>query len=467
MEELIIDNFAGGGGASTGIELALNRLVDIAINHDPVAMAMHKANHPQTRHLREDVFDVDPVDVVAGWPVGLVWLSPDCKHFSRAKGGKPVSKRIRGLAWVAVRWAATVKPRIIMLENVEEFLTWGPLGQGGRPVIKHKGRTFRAFVRRLEREGYRVEWRILRACDYGAPTFRKRLFLIARRDGRPIVWPELTHGPGRSLPWRTAAECIDWSIPCPSIFGRKRPLCDATMRRIVKGLKKFVIDAKRPFIVSLTHQGTSRVHNIDEPLRTIAGANCGELALVTAFLAKHFGGNTTPGCLLDDPMSTVTEKDHHALVVATLVRQFGTSSGADIEKPMATVMPDGGGKTSLVKAFLTKYYGTGGASNLRKPAPTLTTKDRLGIVTVHGTDYFITDIGMRMLRPRELFLAQGFPESYIIDFDYNGKPLSKTAQVRMVGNSVSPPAARALVEANCPEMILQRGAQCELFREAI
>lgn len=481
MEELIIDNFAGGGGASTGIEMALHRLVDVAINHDPMALAMHKANHPQTIHLCEDVFSVDPVKVAAGRPVGLVWLSPDCKHFSKAKGGKPVSKKIRGLAWVAVKWAATVQPRIIILENVEEFQTWGPLGPDNRPCPKRKGRTFRAFIHRLKRNGYTVEWRELRACDYGAPTIRKRLFLIARRDGQPIVWPEPTHGPGRPLPYRTAAECIDWTIPCPSIFERKRPLCDATMRRIAMGLKKYVFEAAKPFIVPLTHQGAPRVHDIQEPFRTITGAHRGELALcsptlivagvvkhalITAFLGKHYGGNTTPGASLTAPISTVTAKDHHALVAAHLVRQFGTSKGAAVTAPVGTIMPDGGGKTQLVKAFFVKYYGTGTVAGLLRPMPTLTSRDRIGLVSVGGHEYAITDIGMRMLQPRELYRAQGFPESYVIDPEYNGKPMTKTAQVRHVGNSVSPPIARAIVLANCPDMVMRRGEQVRMFKEA-
>ena len=271
QHELIVDNFAGGGGASCGIELALGRHVDHAINHDPEAVAMHAMNHPQTEHHCESVWDVKPLELTGGRPVGLAWFSPDCKHFSKAKGGKPRDKKIRGLAWVAMRWAAVVRPRVIILENVEEFQTWGPVLADGTPCPKRKGDTFRSFVRQLQEKGYAVEWRELRACDFGAPTIRKRLFLIARCDGKPIVWPEPTHGaPGsagvlakRLKPWRTAAECIDWTIACPSIFDRKRwskskkawvpapPLAEATQRRIARGLRRYVIDAAKPFVVTL------------------------------------------------------------------------------------------------------------------------------------------------------------------------------------------------------------------------
>jgi DNA (cytosine-5)-methyltransferase 1 len=283
--ELVIDLFAGGGGASTGIELALGRHVDIAVNHDAQAVNLHQANHPQTRHFVSDVFEVDPIAVTEGRPVGLLWASPDCKHFSKAKGGKPVSKRVRGLAWVVVKWAKLTKPRQIYLENVEEFKTWGPLAVDGRPCPERKGRTFQTWKRQLENLGYVVEHRELRACDYGAPTIRKRLYLIARCDGEPIVWPEPTHEKGLK-PYRTAAECIDWSLACPSIFERVRPLAEATQRRIAHGVKRYVIDAAKPFIVPVTHQGDWRVHSIDDPLRTITTARRGELALASPTLIQ-------------------------------------------------------------------------------------------------------------------------------------------------------------------------------------
>lgn len=440
--ELIIDNFAGGGGTSCGIELALGRHVDIAINHDPEAVAMHTLNHPQTEHHCESVWDIDPLAVTQGRPVGLAWFSPDCKHFSKAKGGKPRDKRIRGLAWVAVRWAALVRPRVILLENVEEFQTWGPLLADGTPCPARRGDTFRGFVHQLQEQGYAVEWRELRACDYGAPTTRKRLFLIARCDGKPIVWPAPTHGaPGstgvksRALkPWRTAAECIDWTIPTPSIFERDRPLAEATMRRIARGVRRYVIEAKRPFVVEtpagkvapvmteIANASSPRCMPAGEPMRTIcAETKGGHFALVTAFLAKHFGGNYTgPGASLTDPMHTVTTQDHHALVCA----------------------------------FLTKYYGEGGQDQgVGDPLHTIPTVDRFGLVTVEQQQYRIADIGMRMLEPRELYRAQGFPESYQIAPVIDGKPLPKRAQVRMCGNSVSPPLAAALARANVPELM--------------
>lgn len=468
QHELIVDNFAGGGGASCGIELALGRHVDVAINHDAEAVAMHEINHPQTRHHCESVWDVDPLAITQGRPVGLAWFSPDCKHFSKAKGGTPRDKRIRGLAWVAVRWAALVRPRVIVLENVEEFKTWGPVLSCGTPCPDRKGKTFRSFVRQLQERGYAVEWRELRACDYGAPTIRKRLFLIARCDGRPIMWPAPTHGsPGsagvkaRTLkPWRTAAECIDWSMICPSIFERAKPLADNTLRRIARGIQRYVVEAAEPFIVPL--RGTSAahrsVHGVTQPLSTISaqgthhalvaptliqtgyGERDGQApraldlhkpigtlvgtqkhALVTAFLAKHFGGNYTgPGAPLTDPMHTVTATDHHALVCA----------------------------------FLQKYYGEGGQDQtLTDPMHTIPTVDRFGLVTVAQEQYRIADIGMRMLEPRELYAAQGFPASYTIAPVVNGKPLPKRSQVRMCGNSVSPPLAAAIVRANVPELI--------------
>jgi DNA (cytosine-5)-methyltransferase 1 len=483
---LIIDNFAGGGGASTGIELALGRSPDLAVNHDPEAVAMHEANHPSTRHLCGDVWDVDPVRVCSGRPVALAWFSPDCKHHSKAKGGKPRDAKIRGLAWVVVRWARAVRPAVIMLENVEEFADWGPLRDDGTPHPDRKGWTFRRWVGSLEAAGYVVESRELRACDYGAPTTRKRLFVIARRDGLPIVWPSPTHGPGRR-PYRTAADCIDWSLPCPSIFERERPLADKTLARIARGIRRFVIESARPFIVPTAHAGDHRVHSIDEPLRTVCGGRRGDHALVAptliqtgygerpgqsprsldlnaplgtvvgcgakhalvaAFLAKHYGGHEGAGSSLDRPVDTVTAQDHHSVVAAFMKRDFGQSVGQCADAPAATVTAGGGGHLAEVRAFLIKYYGQGTGQALRDPLDTVPTHDRFGLVTVAGEQYRIADIGMRMLSPRELFRAQGFDDSYIIDPVYEGKPLTKTAQIRMAGNSVCPPVAAALVAAN-------------------
>lgn len=473
--EIVVDSFAGGGGASVGIERALGRPVDIAVNHSPEAIAMHEANHPGTRHLCGDVFDVDPLEVTGGQPVGLAWFSPDCTHFSKAKGGRPVEKKIRGLAWIVIRWAARVKPRVIMLENVEEFEDWGPLDADNKPCPRRKGLTFRRWRRELERRGYVVETRLLRACDYGAPTTRRRLFVVARCDGRPIVWPEPTHGTKRQ-PYRTAAECIDWSLPCPSIFERKRPLAEATQRRIARGIWKYVLTAKQPFpfvmkyrsgsiglgidepmhtvtansyvkkpggaapfaLVSPTLIQTSwgerpgqapRVPGLDKPLGTIMGGGC-KHALVMAYLAKHFGGHETPGAELGEPMSTVTARDHHALVTSWLCKQAG------------------GCHYGEVRAFLTKFYGQGVGQTLDESMHTVTSKDHFGLVTVAGEDYHICDIGMRMLEPHELFRAQGFPTDYVTQPQFRGRPMTKTAQIRLCGNSVAPPITEALVRAN-------------------
>ena len=367
--ELAIDLFAGGGGASTGMEQALGRPVDVAINHDPQAVALHQANHPQTLHLVSDVFEVDPLTVADGRPVGLLWASPDCTFHSKARGGKPhrdrkqANKR-RALAGVVVRWAKAVRPRVICLENVEEFQHWGPLDASGQPCPKRRGSSFRRWVASLRNLGYVVEWRELRACDYGAPTIRKRLFLVARCDGAPIVWPAPTHGAPDSLPvrqrkllpWRTAAECIDWSVPAPSIFERARPLADATCRRIAKGIVRYVIEAAEPFN-----------------------------ALVQSFLVVYYGSEDD-GQALSDPLRTVP------------------------------------------------------------------TRDRFGLVMAKGQPYATADIGLRMLTPRELYRAQGFPADYIIERGADGRALTKTAQVRMCGNSVCPPMARALVAANYREL---------------
>lgn len=534
--ELVVDLFAGGGGASTGIEQAIGRHVDISINHDPVAVSLHAKNHPQTRHYISDVFEVDPVAVTEGRPVGLLWASPDCKHFSKAKGGAPVSKKIRSLAWVVVKWAKAKQPRVIVLENVEEFQTWGPL-KNGKPCPKGKGKTFSIWKKQLENLGYTIEHRELRGCDYGAPTIRKRLFLIARRDGLPIVWPAPTHAKPDGnhklatglKPWRTAAECIDWSIPCPSIFKRKKPLADATCRRIAKGIMRYVVNSTDPFIVKFNQnsvgqelckpldtvmagaprfglvsptliqvgygerEGQSpRVPGLDKPLGTVV-AGGGKHALVSAFIAKHYTG--VVGSDLTDPLATVTSVDHHSLVAANLIhmghgegkdgaKRFShgirnvdqplntvTASGAaaglvtshlvklrnnqygqSVEEPIPTLTA-GGGHVGEVRAFLIKYFGTDQAPQIDQPLHTITTRDRFGLVTIQGEEYQIVDIGLRMLTPRELFKAQGFPDDYIIDHGAAGEPITKTAQVRMCGNSVCPPMARALVAANYSEQL--------------
>ncbi|MGC8343622.1 DNA cytosine methyltransferase [Pantoea ananatis] len=615
MREIIVDNFAGGGGASTGIEMATGRSVDIAINHDPNAIAMHTTNHPDTLHYCESVFDIDPVAATAGAPVGLAWFSPDCRHFSKAKGSKPVKKEIRGLAWIVVRWALAKRPRVIMLKNVEEFKTWGPLlPTEERPDPARTGETFAAFVGMLGNGvhadhpaldevcdflqigrhsadaqklvkglGYAVEYKELRACDFGAPTIRKRFFMVMRCDGEPVIWPEPSHGDPKSLavqsghlkPWRTAAECIDWSIPCPSIFGRSKPLAENTMKRIARGIQRFVLDNPTPFIVKCNHTtskggydcfrgqslqdplqtitrkqgyavvtphltkfrtgatgqeitdpfptitaGTSqrpggnghalgmvearlspfisrqfgssighsaidpsgtvtasgggksalvcptliqmgygervgqapRVLNLGKPVGTVtAGGN--KFALVSAFMAKHFGGNYTgPGAAVDGPAHTVTTTDHHAVVTSNLIKFRGTNTGQTTDSPAHTITANGN-HLGEVRAFLMKYYGNEkGGVGLDEPLGTVTTNDRFGLVTVDGTDYQIVDIGMRMLQPHELYAAQGFPSWYVIDRDYRGTKYAKDKQVARCGNAVPPPFAEALVRANLPEM---------------
>lgn len=736
--ELIVDLFAGGGGASTAILMATGRHPDIAINHDREAIALHEANHPTTRHWCADINEVDPRKAVAEFvdaqggarPVGLLWASPDCKHHSKARGGKPREKHIRSLAWIVVRWAAQVKPRVIALENVEEFQDWGPLlteevfisdaevgslaqqaaqvdacghqfsmfdaledpkdedvftdadrrfwaqmhadrvasgetGIGtaapqkgrlykaGQPDPRFRGAIFRRWVAQLESLGYVVEWRELVAADYGAPTTRKRLFLLARRDGEAIVWPERTHAPRDKAallglqPWLPAASIIDWSRPAPSIFDRKKSLEPKTHARIAKGIRRYVIESHRPFIVPITHTGPGRVHDLSDPVRTVTSANRGEFSLISPYLAAQYGeregqeprtrdldvspyptavpggnggklveavlGGAIVGCGgragqsppkgFDDPLGTVTAKadkcvasvfmqkmaengvgseitdplhtamagaPRHYPVVATLGRQFGTNeSGRDIEEPAPTVMSDGaGGKSQVITARLAayvdqhngdrigraidepittvthratqqkvaaitidKYYGRDAGDEAVDPLATVTAKDRMsinatyleqantgaighesrdplstivgkgctqrvvecaldgfdaepsdrraqvlaflwehfgeptveeradplatprgrlrfGLVVMGDMVWRIVDIGMRMLAPRELYGAQGFPADYVIDLTFDGKPLTKTAQTRMAGNSVSPPPAAALLAAN-------------------
>ncbi|UOF90820.1 DNA cytosine methyltransferase [Fodinisporobacter ferrooxydans] len=456
MYEIIVDSFAGGGGASTGIELAIGRSVDIAINHDPAAIAMHRANHPETKHYCESVWDVDPREVVKGRQVALCWFSPDCKHHSRAKGGKPRDNNVRGLAWVGVRWGATVQPRVIMLENVVEFQEWGPLTADGFPDKKQKGRTFNVFVNALKRQGYKVDWNELTASDYGAPTIRKRFFLIARCDGRPIIWPEPTHGDPESIavktgklnPWHTAAEIIDWSIPCPSIFERKKPLVDKTLRRIARGLWKFIINNPKPFIAPVTWK---------------ANDHSGE---VVAFLAQYHSetaNHEVRGQVLDKPIMTLDTSNRYALVTSHLVKMKGDNIGQPVTNPIQTITA-GGLHFGEVRAFLVKYYGTGEGQVLTEPLHTIPTKDRFGLVTIHGQDYQIVDIGMRMLEPHELFAAQGFPSNYIIDRDADGKAYPKSAQVARCGNSVPPPFAEHLVRVNLPELCPGSGSAISFER---
>lgn len=476
--ELIVDNFAGGGGASTGIELATGKSVDIAINHDPEAIRMHKANHPHTKHYCEDVWQVDPVRACKGHPVGLAWFSPDCKHFSKAKGGKPKDKFIRGLAWVACRWAGLVRPRVIMLENVEEFKTWGPLNRGHHPIKAKQGKTFEKFVQQLQNLGYEVQFRELVAADYGAPTMRKRFFMIARCDGNPILWPEPTHAPrdseevkaGLLKPYVGAYTQIDFSRPCPSIFDTSqeikekygiravRPLAQKTMERIARGLKKFVLDNPEPFIVPIGYgerKGQKpRIHSIENPLPTIVGS--GKHYLCAPALIQYHSETAkgeVRGQTIEDPIMTVDGSNRYGLVTSFLSKFYKTGIGQDVREPLGTVTANaGGGHFGEVRAFLIKYYGNGSAEDITEPLDTITSRDRFGLVTIQGVDYQIVDIGLRMLEPRELYGCQGFPGDYIIDHDFEGHTYPRSEQVRRCGNSVCPPLPAAMVRSNLPEL---------------
>ena len=436
----LADMFCGAGGWSFGFRNATGHDPAIGINHDVHAIRVHKLNHPTTTHYCESAQDVDPIAACRGRNIGWFHMSPACSHFSRARGGKPKENPIRSLAWIGVNWADKVRPPIVSLENTVEFEDWGPLLPNGKVDPARVGETFREFVEELSTLGYRSEWRVLCAADYGAPTIRRRLFLIARRDGMPIVWPEPTHGPGRARPWRTAAECIDWSIPCPSIFGRKKPLADATCRRIAAGIVRYVLQGK-PFMVTLTHG--SRARGVDEPLTAIT-AQGGKHALVAAFLARHYTGMV--GEDLRKPMPTVTAIDHHSLVAATLLTNNSNNAPQRADAPLGTVTT--GGRHALVASFLTQYYGTGGQhSRANAPLPAVVTKSRHGLVTVDidGESFVLSDIGLRMLEPRELARAQGFPDSYVLEG-------TKAEQIARIGNSVVPQIAEAIVRANTPAL---------------
>ncbi len=532
MSGLIVDSFAGGGGVSCAIEAALGRSPDIAINHSALAIAMHEANHPQSRHIRENIFSVCPIKATGGRPVELAWFSPDCTDHSKAKGGKPRKKSIRGMAWIVQRWARTVRPRVMIIENVEEFADWGRLDRYGNPDPDARGKTFNFWLESLRQSGYEVDFWELRACDYGDPTIRKRLFIVARCDGLPINKPEPTHGPGREHPYRTAAEIIDWSLPCPSIFERKKPLVEATQARIARGLKRFVFDAAHPFIVPVTHQGDTRVHDINEPLRTVTTAKRGELALCTPYMVPRYGerdGQAPRTRSVEDPLATVVATDNGSQLVAPILsRQFGRSTGQGMDAPAPTVTAGGSGKSALVaaflakhyggmtgcpidtplptttmkgsqnqlvlahmtnfrgsnkgggpsddptrplpaitaegqhvaevRAFLLKYYGTASGQDLKDPLHSATSRARFGLVMVHGEPWQLVDIGMRMLTPRELFRAHSFPDDYIIDPLFEGRTLSKTHQVAMVGNSVPRCLAEAVIRAQLPDLAVARKA---------
>jgi len=548
MRELFIDGFAGGGGASTGIAQAIGRHVDIAVNHSPTAIAIHKANHPGTEHFCQDIRSLWPSAATRLRPVGGAWFSPDCKEYSKAKGGPVKDRHIRALSDEVEVWLKETQPRVAYLENVEEYETAGPLDEHGHEIKEMRGLPFKRRVARWRRLGFRVKWRKLRACDWGAPTVRRRLYVIMRRDGLPIVWPKPTHGHpdspavkrGKLLPWRTAAECIDWSITCPSIFDRKRELANATKRRIAHGVMRHVVNAARPFIVPVTHGGSVRVHSIDEPMRTVTCAHRGELmvadpivapfltfgqqggrnrpvdapihticastkdtnSVVSAFLSSFYGsdkknGGGEPGA----PLRTVRAGgQHHAIVAAHIEQANGgprmrNAAGRRANVPLSTVTTTGSQQrlvqTTLVEqdalppemlaravmtaAFLVKYYSTNGESEaaqiqaVDRPLDTVTTKHRFAVVTVtiDATTYVIVDIGLRMLTPRELARAQGFPEDYVLDpvvrkflrGKWVERKLTISEQISAIGNSVCPPMARALVAANQPEFCEREEAQ--------
>lgn len=580
MRELFIDGFAGGGGASTGIAQAIGRHVDIAVNHSPTAIAIHKANHPGTEHFCQDIRSLWPSAATRLRPVGGAWFSPDCKEYSKAKGGPVKDRHIRALSDEVEVWLKETQPRVAYLENVEEYETAGPLDEHGHEIKEMRGLPFKRRVARWRRLGYRVQWRKLRACDYGAPTVRRRLYVLMRRDGLPIVWPKPTHGHpdsppvkrGKLLPWRTAAECIDWSITCPSIFDRKRELADATKRRIAYGVMRYVVNAARPFIVPVTHGGSVRVHSVDEPMRTVTCAHRGELmvadpivapfltfgqqggrnrpvdapmhtvcastkdtnsvaavvlqkfasgnaparvdepaqtieckskhSMVTAFLSSFYGSDKKNGSGEPDaPLRTVRAGgQHHAIVAAHIEQANGgprmrNAAGRPANVPLSTVTTTGSQQrlvqTTLVEqdalppemlaravmtaAFLVKYYGTDGDNEtaqsqaLDRPMDTVTTKARFAVVTVtiDATTYVIVDIGLRMLTPRELARAQGFPEDYVLDpvvrkflrGKWVERKLTISEQISAIGNSVCPPMARALVAANQPEFCEREEAQ--------
>lgn len=433
-KDLLIDCFAGGGGASVGIEMALGRPVDIAINHDPQAIRMHKVNHPDTLHLTEDIFKVDLKKYVAGRHVALMWASPDCTSHSKAKGGQPRNKGLRILPWAVYKHAKAILPDVILMENVEEIQQWGPLNKRGYPIKHKRGKDYRRFIKKMYLAGYeKIQTKELVAADYGAPTTRKRWYAIFRRDGKPITWPEPTHsksGADGRRKWLECGDYIDWSDLGRSIFDRLKPLAEATMKRIANGYVKYVVNNPQPYVVhnqsavafmiqyhSETREGDSRGQLLTEPIKTIDTSN--RYGLVTAFVTKFYKSGTGQGC--EEPLHTITTSPGH----------FG-----------------------LISAFLIKYYGTGCGQEAGKPLGTITTKDRFGLVNVvtdiDGEEYILKDIFLRMLKPEELKRMQGFPEDYILNRDIEGKPYPVGEQVARIGNSVVPIMAQALVSANCP-----------------
>lgn len=429
MRELIIDCFAGGGGASVGIEMALGRPVDIAINHDPQAIRMHKVNHPDTLHLTEDIFKVDLQRYVKGRRVALMWASPDCTSHSKAKGGQPRKSGLRILPWAVYKHAKAILPDVIIMENVEEIQQWGPLDENGHPIKERLGEDYKKFISAMKGLGYIFDSRELVAADYGAPTTRKRWYAIFRRDGKDIIWPEQTHFKDSEPKWKQCGKYIDWSDLGKSIFDRPKPLAEATQKRIANGIRKYILESE-PYVVrdkravafviqyhGEQKAGYARGQLLSEPIKTIDTSN--RYGLVTAFITKFYKSGIGQGC--DEPLHTITTSPGH----------FG-----------------------LVSAFLIKYYGSGGGcQTIDRPLDTITTKDRFGLVNVvldiDGEKYIIKDIFLRMLKPEELKRMQGFPDDYIIDRDIDWKPYPIKEQVARLGNSVVPVMAETLVRANC------------------
>lgn len=428
--ELVIDCFAGGGGASVGIEMALGRPVDIAINHDPEAIRMHKVNHPDTIHLTEDIFKVDLQKYVKGRKVALMWASPDCTSHSKAKGGQPRKRGLRILPWAVYKHAKQILPEVIIMENVEEIQQWGPLDKKGHPIKERQGEDYKKFITAMKSLGYAFDSRELVAADYGAPTTRKRWYAIFRRDGKDIIWPEQTHFKDSEPKWKQCGEFIDWSDLGKSIFGRKKPLAEATQKRIANGIRKYILENPKPYIVKN-----------DEAV---------------AFLIQYHGeqkAGESRGQLLSEPIKTIDTSNRYGLVTAFITKYYKTGIGQGCDEPLHTITTSPG-HFGLVSAFLIKYYGSGCGQELKESLATITTKDRFGLVNViidiAGEKYIIKDIFLRMLKPEELKLMQGFPKDYIINRDINWKPYPIKEQVARIGNSVVPVMAEALVKANCP-----------------
>lgn len=480
MNGLIIDCFAGGGGASVGIEMALGRPVDIAINHDPQAIRMHKTNHPQTLHLTEDIFKVDLEKYVRGQHVALMWASPDCTSHSKAKGGQPRKQGLRILPWAVYKHARKILPDVIIMENVEEIQQWGPLDENGRPIPERKGEEYQKFISSMQSLGYEFDSRELVAADYGAPTTRKRWYAIFRRDGKPIVWPEPTHsktGTDGKEKWVTVSSVLNFSDLGKSIFGRKKPLAENTMRRTARGLEKFVFNNPEPFIIQVNHGGDNfRGQSIHEPMPTITQKH--GFGVVTPFMIQYHSETTKNGVrgqAVTDPLQTIDTSNRYGLVIAFLEKFYKFGTGQSLSEPIHTITTSPGHfgqvsvlavdwkelqeagideetaqKATWVSQFIMEYYGCGIGQSLNDPLHTVVTKDRFALITVLGNEYAILDIFLRMLTPEELKLAQGFPRDYIIDRDYNWQKYPVCEQVKRIGNSVVPIMAEALVKANCP-----------------